>query len=176
MDAVENGGRVSTQKPCYTISQIRQIDLVVQVVESLLGQVKVGTQGTIQIDAFPAEKFQGRVAEISPSVDPISRTAEIKIRLNNPKLRLKPGMFGIAYLKLGAHTGMIVPLDAIVRSGVNQYLFRIEAGQAQLRYVHSGVIMGDWLEIKDALKPGALVVVLGQTLIEDGTAVQIIKD
>ncbi|MCI0513497.1 efflux RND transporter periplasmic adaptor subunit [candidate division KSB1 bacterium] len=176
MDAVEAGGRVTAQKACYTISQIRPIDLVVQVVESLLGQVKVGTPGMIQIDAFPTEKFQGRVAEISPLVDPTSRTAEIKLRFNNPNLRLKPGMFGMAYLKLGMHPGVIVPLDAMVRSGVRQFLFRIEAGRAQQLTVQTGVIMGDWLEIKGALKAGDAVVVLGQTLIEDGTAVQIVKD
>ncbi len=171
-DLVEIGTRISVQSPIYTISGLRPIYMIAKVMESYLGQIKIGDDIAVEVDAYPVGRFNGRIAEISPIVDPISRTAEIKIALNNSKLQLKPGMFARAYLTVGSHSGLIVPLDAIVRTGANRYIFKIEAGRAKQVRVETGVIMQDEIEIQGNIKVGDQVVILGQNLLEDSVPVR----
>ncbi|MDZ7377348.1 MAG: efflux transporter periplasmic adaptor subunit, partial [candidate division KSB1 bacterium] len=97
----------------------------------------------------------------------------VKISIDNPNLKLKPGMFARCYVKLGDHTGLVVPLDAIVRTGANRYVFRIDDGKAKQVRVQTGAMVNDLIEVQGDLKAGDQVVVLGQNLLEDGTEVRI---
>jgi membrane fusion protein (multidrug efflux system) len=102
--------------------------------------------------------------------------AALKITINNPNLKLKPGMFARCYLKIGDHSGQVVPLDAIVRTGANRYVYRIDDGKAKEVRVQTGVILNETIEVQGELKPGDRVVILGQNLLEDGASVQIEKE
>lgn len=177
MDAVELGATVSIQRPVYTISQLQQVYMEAKLIESLIDKVKIREATMVEVDAFPQIKFKGEIAEISPVLDRLSRTAEIKILLNNPKLLLKPGMFARAYLTIGEHAGLMVPLDAIVRSGAHRYIFSIKNGRAKQFMVETGVINGNMIEIKStAVQAGDQIVVLGQSLLEDGSPVSIVEE
>jgi membrane fusion protein (multidrug efflux system) len=171
-DLVDIGSRVSVQKPVYTISGLRQIYMIGKVTESYVSQVKIGNTVLVEVDAFPVEQFDGKITMIEPVVDRLSHMAEIKITINNQNLRLKPGMFARCYLKVGDHSGLVVPLDAIVRTGANRYVYRIDDGKAKEVHVQTGVILNDMIEVQGDLNPGDQVVILGQNLLEDGTPVQ----
>ncbi|MCU0643524.1 MAG: efflux RND transporter periplasmic adaptor subunit [bacterium] len=175
-DQVDIGGRVSVQKPVYTISGLQPIYMIGKVSESYLSQIKIGAAVSVAVDAYPDESFAGKIAEIDPTVDRMSRMAALKITINNPNLKLKPGMFARCYLKIGDHSGQVVPLDAIVRTGANRYVYRIDDGKAKEIRVQTGVILNETIEVQGELKPGDRVVILGQNLLEDGASVQIEKE
>ena len=172
-DLVEVGGRVSVQKPVYTISGLRTIYMIGKVSESYLSQIKIGAAVSVEFDAYPEESFAGKITEIDPIVDRMSRMVTLKITVANPDVKLKPGMSARCYVKLGDHTGLVVPLDAIVRTGANRYVYRIDDGKAREVRVQTGVILNETIEVQGELKPGDQVVVLGQNLVEDGTSVRI---
>lgn len=175
LDAVEIGGRVSVQRAVYQISQLKPIYMVAKVTETLLGKIKIGDAVEVKVDAYPDMKFDGKITEVSPVVDPISRMAKIKIKLNNSKLLLKPGMFALAFLKVGNHKGLALPLDAIVRSGAARYVFLVQQGTAKQIKIETGTILQDKIEVRGNLKAGNKIVVMGQNLIKDGTAVKIVE-
>ncbi len=172
-DQVEIGGRVSVQKPAYTISGLRPIYMNGKVSEAYLRQIRIGETVAVELDAFPNERLVGKIAEIDPVVDRLSRMATVKISINNPDLKLKPGMFARCYVKVGDHTGLVVPLDAIVRTGANRYVFRIDDGRARQVRVQTGAVVNELIEVQGDLKPDDRVVVLGQNLLEDGGVVQV---
>lgn len=172
-DQVEIGSRVSVQKPVYTISGLRPIHMVGKVSEAYLRQIKTGETVSVELDAYPSEGLVGKIAEIDPVLDRLSRMATVKITISNPDLKLKPGMFARCYVKFGDHNGLVVPLDAIVRTGANRYVYRIDDGKAKQVRVQTGAMVNEWIEVQGDLKPGDQVVVLGQNLLEDGTAVRI---
>jgi membrane fusion protein (multidrug efflux system) len=175
-DLVDIGTRVSVQKPVYTISGLRQIYMIGKLTESYLSQVKIGAVVSVEVDAYPDENFAGKITEIDPILDRLSRMAELKITINNPTLKLKPGMSARCYLMIGDHTGLVVPLDAIVRTGANRYVYRIDDGKAKEVQIQTGVILNETIEVQGELKPGDRVVVLGQNLLEDGASVRIGED
>ncbi|MDZ7400751.1 MAG: efflux RND transporter periplasmic adaptor subunit [candidate division KSB1 bacterium] len=172
-DQVEIGSRVSVQKPAYTISGLRPIYMNGKVSEANLRQIRIGETVSVELDAYPNERLVGKIAEIDPVLDRLSRMATVKISIDNPNLKLKPGMFARCYVKLGDHTGLVVPLDAIVRTGANRYVFRIDDGKAKQVRVQTGAMVNDLIEVQGDLKAGDQVVVLGQNLLEDGTEVRI---
>jgi multidrug efflux pump subunit AcrA (membrane-fusion protein) len=175
-DEVEVGARVSPQRAVYTISQLNPILFIAKAPESLLGQIQTGAGVVVRLDAISAEVFRGRISEISPVVDPMTRAATLKITLSNPQLRFKPGMFGRVEIQPGEHTGLTVPIDALVRSGANQYIFLIKNNKAWRVRVETGTAQANQIEVRGELQAGDPVVVLGQNLLEEDTRVKIVTD
>ncbi len=74
-----------------------------------------GTPAVVEVDAFPGEKFKGRVSRVAPVFDPATRTAEIEIEVPNTGYRLKPGMYSRVNLTVATRADAItVPRNALV--------------------------------------------------------------
>ncbi len=176
MDAVETGSRVTPQLPLYTIQDLDQVYLVVHPTESQITLLNPGDSVAINMDALPSKLFHGKITEKLPVIDSRSRMATVKIIIENPHLRLKPGMFGKASITVGQHPGLKVPLDAIVRAGANRYIFQVEDNYARQVMVEIGSLLGNFVEVTGNIKPKNPVVVLGQNLLEDHAPVRIVRE
>ncbi len=174
-DVIEIGGRVSVQAPVYQISQLHPIYLQANVLEMFLKEINVGERVEVAVDAFPDQKFTGIIKEISPLINPRSRTASVKIKIGNSNGLLKPGMFSRADLTLGNYSGLVVPLDAIVKNGAEQYIYLIREGKAKRVKVETGRYLTDNIEVKGEIVAGEKVVIMGQNMITDGTPVNIVE-
>ena len=174
-DVIEIGGRVSVQAPVYQISQLHPIYLQANVLEMFLKEINVGERVEVAVDAFPDQKFTGIIKEISPLINPRSRTASVKIKIANSNGLLKPGMFSRADLTLGNYSGLVVPLDAIVKNGAEQYIYLIREGKAKRVKVETGRYLTDKIEVKGEIVAGEKVVIMGQNMITDGTLVNIVE-
>ena len=71
-----------------------------------------GLEARVEVDAYPGETFTGRVANMSPVLDPATRTASIEIEIPNPGFRLKPGMYATITL-----TSELAPDAVLVQVG-----------------------------------------------------------
>ena len=84
------GMRVMPGDDLFTIADLSTVWVQAQVYESELPYVKVGGTATVQLEALPARTFRGRVAFIYPTLDPMTRTAKVRVVLANPGMVLKP--------------------------------------------------------------------------------------
>jgi len=75
------------------VVDIVHVRLVANIIEKDLKQIGVGDSARVEVDAFPGESFMGRIARLSPVLDPATRTAPIEIEIPNDQYRLKPGMY-----------------------------------------------------------------------------------
>ena len=75
------------------VVDIRTVRMVANLVEKDVKRVAAGTPADVEVDAYPGEKFTGRVSRVAPVFDPATRTAEMEIEVPNPGFRLKPGMY-----------------------------------------------------------------------------------
>ncbi len=175
-DAVNVGDRVTRQTPAYEISKIDPIDVWLDVPEKFLPLISKGELIPLILDAFPGKSWQGKVREISPVVDPRSRMATVKVSLKNSDYRLKPGMFARANLATETRTGLVVPLDAVIKSGVERFLFIVEKNRARMVRIETGEFLDSLVEIKGDVSANDTVVVMGQNLLSDGTLVTIIEE
>ena len=176
LDLVEEGARITPQQKLYTIQRIDQVYMVGRVLESMLSHLKTGWIVPVKVDAFPQEIFDGKIAEISPVIDPGSRTGEVKIQIANSRMKLKPGMFAQAEIKVSSHPGLLVPIDAIIRRGANQYIFKIENDIAHQIKIETGIAFDDNMEVFNQLKEGDRIVVFGQNLLNDLSAVKVVEE
>jgi Cu(I)/Ag(I) efflux system membrane fusion protein len=99
------GMYVKTGDPLYTIADLRHLWLLVDLYESDLPWVKPFQQVRVTTRSLPGEVFTGEIFFVDPSVDPQTRTVEVRIHVDNPAMRLKPDMWVTAAIDAGLARG-----------------------------------------------------------------------
>ncbi len=169
---VDPGAFVSTNAPVVQVVDISLVRLVVNLVERDLRRVSVGARGTVDVDAFPGEQFEGRIARIAPVLDPATRTAEMEIEIPNPAKRLKPGMYARVSLITDTKTdALVVPKSAIVDVSGRRGVYTVDNRQAVFRPVTVGIEDAERIEITGGVAEGEEVVSIGASSIRDGDPV-----
>ncbi len=169
---VDPGAFVSTNQPVVQVVDISLVRLVVNLVERDLRRVGVGARGTVDVDAFPGEQFEGRIARIAPVLDPATRTAEMEIEIPNPTRRLKPGMYARVSLITSTKTdALVVPKSAIVDVAGRRGVYTIDERTAVFRPVEVGIEDAERIEITTGITEGEQVVSIGASSIRDGDPV-----
>ena len=124
--SVNPGEVIEANKELMRVTDLSIVWVVGQVYEKDLATIRVGSGANISSDAYPGRVFRGRVSYVDPKIDPATRTAQVRIELNNPGQIFKIGMYvNIAFgaLGLAEKTMPIVPKDAIQAIGNQQYVF-----------------------------------------------------
>ena len=169
---LDPGAFASSNAPMVSVVDISVVRLVANLVEKDLRRVQPGTQTRVDVDAFPGETFEGRVARVAPVLDPATRTAQIEIEIPNPGHRLKPGMYARVGLLVSRHeNALVVPRNALVdiegRSGV----FVVEGGTARFQVVQPGLLDLQKAEILSGLTDGQRGATTGAHALRDGDPV-----
>jgi cobalt-zinc-cadmium efflux system membrane fusion protein len=145
--------------------------------ESDLRQIDVGDAAWIEITALAAP-VQGRVTKISPTLDEMSRTAQVEITVENPEHRLKPGMFAQVLIPTEVRSDtVLVPRSAIIENEANgeRYVFVVDSGRSRKTSVEYGLTEGSLVEIIKGLDAGVPVIISGQQNLRHGDFVQVVK-
>jgi Cu(I)/Ag(I) efflux system membrane fusion protein len=133
----------------------------------MAGQVRPGESVTATLAAYPGETFNGRVTTILPQSDAASHTLTARIDLPNPGGRLKPGMFASAQFGGMNQPALVVPSEAVIRTGTRSLVMIAQPGG---RYAPAEVKIGregdGKTEILAGLSEGEKVVASGQFLID----------
>lgn len=184
---LDPGAAVSPNAPVASVVAIATVRMVANVVEKDVKRLNVGMGAQVEVDAFPGEKFTGKVARIAPVFDPQTRTAEMEIEVPNPGFRLKPGMYARVDLTIDSReNAMTVPSNAVVdvegKTGVfvagsapqpasNPPAAEGTGGQpltARFQPVETGIRDGQQVEIRAGLAENARVITTGATALRDG--------
>ena len=138
-------------------------------------KVKLGHPVEVSIAPFPDETFKAQVSIISPTIDPRTRTLRVKAELPNPDGRIRPGLF--AHVDLGVSkraAAVVVPQDAVIERADGAVVFRLASSERVERItVVTGVLGEGWIEVKEGLNHGDIVVVRGQDRLDDGVMVSV---
>ncbi len=172
--SVDPGAFVSQNSPMVDVVDISRVRLVVNVVERDLKELHTGAAAKVEVDAFPGETFQGRIARVAPVLDPATRTAPIEIEIPNADFRLKPGM----YARVGITTAtkkdsLVVPVDAVADLGGRRGVFQHLNGLAIFRTVELGTEGEEFIEVVGGLAEGDQVITTGARALRDGDRVQL---
>jgi HlyD family secretion protein len=172
--AVDPGAFVSTNVPIVDVVDITRVRLVVNVVERDLKALQAGNTTEAQVDAYPGEIFSGRIARVSPVLDPTTRTAPIEIEIPNRDFRLKPGM----YARVGISTGtrkaaLVVPTNAVVDLGGRRGVFIPRNDIAVFRIVQVGLEQPKVTEVLGGLEENETVITTGSAALRDGDRIVI---
>jgi cobalt-zinc-cadmium efflux system membrane fusion protein len=137
--------------------------LLVQVVQRDVPRVAPGAAVRFLPDALPARALTGRVDAAAAYVEATSRTAPVRVRVEDPEHLLRPGMTGAVRIAAGApHRAVVVPSDAVVYDGAAPVVFvPAAAGGYEARAVGLGVVRDGRVEITHGLSAGTPVVTTG---------------
>jgi len=153
-----NGMHIMSGQTLYKIADLSTVWVEADVYEGELPLVKIGDPASITMDAYPGERFSGRVVYIYPYVDEKTRTNKVRYEFVNRGGRLKPGMFANVELTAPSGTAVVVPTDAVLDSGTEQVVFVGKGdGYFEPRKVKIGRRLGDQIQILDGVKDGELV-------------------
>jgi membrane fusion protein (multidrug efflux system) len=145
------------------------VRLVVNVVEKDLKQLQTGDPTRVQVDAYPGETFSGRIARVSPVLDPATRTAPIEIEIPNSSYRLKPGMYARVGITLDTlKDALVVPADAVADLGGRRGVFQPLNGAAVFRTIQVGTETREFAEVLGGLREGDQVITTGARALRDG--------
>jgi len=97
--AVREGDYVQTGAPIATVANLSRLWLDMEAYESQLPMLRWGQRVTFTVEAHPGETFEGRISFIEPMVDERTRTAAVRVAVENTERRLKPGMFASAVVR-----------------------------------------------------------------------------
>jgi Cu(I)/Ag(I) efflux system membrane fusion protein len=164
--AVE-GIRLTPADTPFEVTDLGHVWGIADVYEQEIPRVKVGMAADLALGSFPGRTFRGRVAFIEPQIDPRSRTAKVRVDLPNPKGELKPEMFGEMVLRSQTRKGLVVPVDAVLDSGVRKVVFvALGDGRFTPREVQTGANLGETVEVRSGLRAGETVVTRANFLVD----------
>ncbi len=121
------GETVSVQSAVASIGQLDSLEVVSNVAEKYISKMKEGLSVYISVDAYHDMTFKAVTSEISPVVDEISRTLEVKADIKDPNSQmLKPGMYAnlkvITEYKANAFK---IPSECVIRRYGNTFVYVI---------------------------------------------------
>lgn len=172
---VDEGETVSANTPLLRIVELDPITVVIFVVERDYALLQQGQLATLTTDAYPGDAFSGRITRISPVFSESTRQARVELQVDNPQLKLKPGMFVRVMVTLEqADAATIVPEHSLAIRAEQSGVFLVSAqGDAVIwRPVTPGIQQGSRVQVVNDSFTGR-VVVLGQQLLDDGSAITV---
>jgi Cu(I)/Ag(I) efflux system membrane fusion protein len=153
-----------------TLAQVNGLGTVwlnAAVPEARAGDVRIGQSAVATLTSFPGETFGGRVIAILPTTQADSRTLTVRVELPNRSGRLRPGMFATVALGGEAKPALLVPSEAVIRTGTRTLVMLATTdGRYHPAEVRIGRDAGGQTEILAGLAESEKVVASGQFLLD----------
>ena len=170
---LDPGAWVTTNSSFISVVDISVVRLVANIVEKDIRRIVPGLAADVEVDAYPGEKFTGKVGHISPVLDPATRTGQIEIDIANPQFRLKPGMYAKVNFTVDKRDKvLVIPLTALADLGGNRGVFLATQGRqgdvAHFKQVEVGLMDRNLVEVSAGLSEGDQVVSTGAAALREG--------
>ena len=170
--SVSIGDYVKEGQDMVNLESIDPLKVDFRVPEMYLKQVQVGQKLEVSLDALPGRKYEGMVSAINPLVDAAGRAIVIRAQVRNADTALRPGMFArVRLLTKDDRDALVLPEQALVPQGEEQFVFRVIDGKAARTKVELGQRRDGRVEVVKGISAGETIVTAGQLKLRDGTPV-----
>jgi cobalt-zinc-cadmium efflux system membrane fusion protein len=164
---------VHTQAPLFEVVDTTSMWAELALPERDLGGVRTGLPVVITLPALEGRQFHGTITTIAPAIDPQTRTAQARVRLDNPEGLLRANMYGEARIRVGRSAAIAeVPRDAVQRAKtVNLVFVRLAENEFEARRVELGPrsSSGETMQLASGVQPGEEIVVAGSFFLKTET-------
>ncbi|MDR1990096.1 MAG: efflux RND transporter periplasmic adaptor subunit [Acidobacteriaceae bacterium] len=171
---VSLGEFVKNQAPVMSIVRVDPLKLTGEIPEGMAPWVQVGQDVQLLVDAYPDRPFTGKIARISPAVNPLTRAFPFEAMVPNHDALLKPGTFARAHFATSRMVDVLtIPYATIqYRYGVNR-AFVVAGDKLQARELKIGDRLGDRIEVLSGLKDGDVLATTDVDNLTDGMSVSV---
>jgi len=174
---VEANGVVAAGAPVLTLSDMSEaFVLAAGLVDRDAVRVQLGDAAQIAFDAFPGQVFTATISEIGGEADERTGTFQVKLKVDDPAVKLKSGLVGHAVItpSVTADVALAIPVDAILEGYGDQaivFVVNPATGAATRSRITTGRLSGDLVAVTDGLAAGDQIVVDGAGFLADGETV-----
>lgn len=172
---VKEGNLIQPNQSLFRIVDIAALEAVLNIPERELATMRVGLPVSMQVDAVPGRRFEGRVARVSPVVDSGSGTFRVTTEFASEGV-LRPGMFGRVGVVHDQRVDVLsVPRTSLIEGDGMTSVFAVRDGTAVRTPVELGYVNGTFAEIRGGIEEGTPVVTVGKITLRDGSRVQVLN-
>jgi RND family efflux transporter MFP subunit len=172
------GDTVSQQSAVYVVGDLSTLVVETFVPERFSSNIRTGQTAGFFFDSMPGESFAGVVSEVSPVLDPASRTLRIRLRFERNDPRIRPGMFATVRLVTASRRNvMVIPRAAIINTYNTWIVFIVNPeNAAERREISLGLESETMVEVLGGLLIGDLVIISGQNFLSNGEPVRVLDE
>jgi membrane fusion protein (multidrug efflux system) len=158
----------------FRISDFTPLLCPIQIPERDLSKLRLDQRAYLTLEAWPDKRFSAKVLRIRPIVDSATGTVRVTLDVDAEGL-LRPGMFARVFVETESRqNALVIPKAALSLESIGDTVY-VAAGQtASRRNVELGFREGDFVEVRDGVSEGELVIVVGQDGLSDGTPINIL--
>ncbi|MEO8169046.1 MAG: efflux RND transporter periplasmic adaptor subunit, partial [bacterium] len=157
----------STGDDMFDVADLSTVWIYLDVYERDIRFITPGQRVLVNTEAYPSEKFTGRVVFVDPVVNPETRTIRVRSEFANPKLKLKPNMYVTATIAVEKSSAIVVPSAAILSTGKRTVVWiEVNKNVFEPRDVVTGSTNNGFTVILEGLKEGEYVVETGGFLLD----------
>lgn len=173
---VSVGAFVTPSDVLTTLDDLRKIKVDFNISESHLPSLSQGQLVDAVSVAYPGETFKGQISSVDSRVDANTRSIQVRALVDNPDLKLRPGMLLQINLQKRVLESLVVPEKSIIPNEDKQFVFVIENDKALQKEVVTGLRRPGVVQIISGLNAGEKVVVEGALRLRNGSTVSILSE
>jgi membrane fusion protein, multidrug efflux system len=168
--------KIETGSVIVKMMDYSQLQLEMKLAEKNFPEIEKGQLARIMNYTLPEDTLKGTVSQISPAIDPESRTFKAILMIENPGLKLQPGMFAKAEIIISSvDSAIVIPKSIILSRQKGNVVFVVNKGLAEERLVNFGIENPDEVQIVSGLSKSDRVVVKGFETLRNRSRVKEIK-
>jgi membrane fusion protein (multidrug efflux system) len=171
---VRPGDLATLKTPLLEISDPSSLVIRFTVPEAESGMRLASLPVQVALDAYPDQRFQGKIIRVYPEIDRKIRTQILEAKLTQPA-NLLAGMFArVRVILESVPNALVVPTDSILTSPKGDSVVMVaQEGKAVRSKVKLGIVQGDRAQIVEGLQAGQQVIWAGHEGLKDGAPIQI---
>lgn len=158
-----------------TLMDLSRIKIAVDAAAEEIEKIAIGQKCLVRISSRPGETFNGEVYSKNLAADPLSKTFQVEVEVDNPEMKIKAGVYADVAIEYIRHENvLILPLSALLAG--DQQVMISENGRARKRAVTIGEKNHTRFEVLSGVKPMDMVLVEGNYDLKEGTAIVLAGD
>jgi RND family efflux transporter MFP subunit len=174
LKALTEGQKVSSGMEIGKIMRFEKVRCELNITNDDIDKISIGQEVGIVNFAYEDETFTGNISKISPTIDPISRTFQVEVEINNADLKLRPGMFVKADIVIQKRMDAIrIPKKLLQTRNNKTVIFVVEEQVAKMKEVTTGLEDDTYVEILSGLNVGDRIVNQGFETLRDNSKVRV---
>jgi len=172
-----SGTRVASGSPMFTLMSYTDMFMEINLPEKSITELEVGQDVLVTNYTLPEDTLKGTITQLSPAISPETRTFTGKIDIDNPQLKLRPGMFVKAdIITAEKDSTIVIPKDIIMSAGRGKYVFVVGRNSAaDDRWITTGIENQNNVEVLEGLQVNDRLIIRGFETLRDDSKVKIIR-
>ncbi len=173
---ITNNARINSGTAVVTLMDYSKLLMDVNLPEKYLTTIKLGQLVNITNYTLPNDTLKAEISQLSPVISTETRTFIGRMTINNPDLKLRPGMFVKADIEIARKdSAIVIPKEVVVAGSRGKTVYIVDRGAAQRRTITTGLENEKSVEVIEGLKADSRLVVKGFETLRDNSKVKIVK-